>query len=180
MNFSQLLEQEYRRLNESFYDDYKKVDYEQILIDADNGDLPRELDSTILGTFLGYSIDSIIEFAERGNEIERLLQQGYNFDYIDKMLPIDQRFDGTGFVPSRKEQDQHEDDIVRNLNFRRFFRYPFINDANNQRGEQYMIDESRYELKNNESFQKRVYKNFLRVIRHFNLNYDIPFKKDIK
>ena len=160
----------------------KRVEYniEQMLQDS------QTVHSTVLGTYLGYSVDSIIFFIKRKNRLQQLMDQGLGFDEIDSVLDDEYQdasnpFDGTGLIPSPKERNEPFKTTDK-INKRRWNSTPFRFAIAFGLGDD--IDDFvtiKKELKTNQKFRKKCIKNIKRIERTTNLmDIDVEtYKKEI-
>ena len=163
----------------------KNIDFDELAEDYRNwpdNQMPNEIGITITGTYLGFSIQSIIEFIDRTSKIQDLLDKGYSPEYIGEFFPVDSRFSGTGFVPSEEEIKQDADEVIKNINKRRFHHAPFhiMTDEDGDvvspmtYEEEERLGEEIYEtLKNNMEFQNEVIRNIEKVQKVYSVNFNL-------
>lgn len=113
----------------------------------------------ILGTYLGYSTDSIGGFLKRAEKIEKLAATGMsNYEMIDKVPFPESPFSETGFVPFGKDLKLSSDEVLALINKRRFHNEPLSLDNHVK------LPSNIYDIVDNLSMTNRKFHN--KIIRN--------------
>lgn len=133
-----------------------------------NNDKHELLTYIPMGVYMGYSNQAIVEFLQRPKDFYMGIEP----------KPIGPPFEGTGFVPSKRERSLDSHTVVNQINKRRIHEVPFSLGEPEYESDQYferIIERITTMLRTDKKFQQRVLK-VMRLVkkRYPSLYRDLP------
>lgn len=133
------------------------------------------LPSVLMGVLLGYSPESTIAFLDRDKKVKALnLKSDYDFkeDMLEEGTGTSYGtiFYDTGFIPSNEEKLKDQNELIKEINERRFYKVPFEPRHVKQRLTYKIIEEElksnpAYVDKCNETISFILYSNYNELLR---------------